>query len=128
MAMLSSIAVVLMTGGVAASVTNVGTYEREQMGRRLFALIGNGQPRPGSATTSGWRIQVGTFRSRGSALARLGATVRRVPELAAADAQTSSYGALTRARFAGLSDAASAEAMCVKVVAGGVGCFVLPPR
>lgn len=126
--MLSSITVVLMTGGVAASVNDVGVQERERLGRSLFGLIGDTRGQAGSAASGGWRIQVGTFRSKDSAIAKLEETVRLVPELAAANARTSVYGRLIRARFVGLPDAASARAICAKVAAGGAGCFVLPPR
>lgn len=128
LATLASVTAVLMTGGVAASVTDVGARERERLGQSLFGLVGYPRTQPGFTTSGGWRIQVGTFRSRSGALARLEATVRSVPELAQASAQPSAFGSLTRARFVGLPDATIADAMCAKVVASGTACFVLPPR
>lgn len=128
LAVLSSVTAVLITGGVAAAVTNVGTDQRERLELGLLGLIGGGKPPPNFATSGGWRIQVGTFRSRAGAVARLGETVRNVPELAAAGIRLSPYGALTRAQFVGLPDAASAAAMCAKVVARGTGCYVLQLR
>jgi hypothetical protein len=125
MATLSSLVAVLMTGAVAASVTDVGTRQREQLGQSLRELIGD---KPVAGGTSGWRVQVGTFRSRAAAVAKLDATARAVPELAGADAAAQSFGALTRARFVGLPDERSAAAACAKIVAGGAGCYVLPPR
>ena len=128
LATLSSVMVVVMTGGVAASIKDVATQERERLGQSLFGMVGDMRAQATFAGSSGWRIQVGTFRSQDTALARLEETVRLVPELARAGARTSTYGALVRARFVGLPDAASARAMCAKVAASGVGCFVLPPR
>jgi hypothetical protein len=128
LATLSSLAAVLMTGAMAATLSDVGAQQRERLGQGLFELISNDRPQPHFATSGGWRIQVGTFRSRSGALARLQATARDVPELARAGAQPSLYGALTRARFVGLPDEASADALCAKVEASGVGCFVLRPR
>ena len=117
----------MMTGAVASSVANVGSQEREQFGQSLFGLVGDTQERPRVEASGGWRIQIGTFRSRDSAVARLEATARNVPELATAGIEPSPHGALTRARFVGLPDAASARAMCNKIVANGGSCFVLPP-
>lgn len=125
---LSSVIVVLTTGGVAGAVKDIGTREREQLRQSLFGIVDEARGRESFASLGGWRIQVGTFRSKDSALARLKLTTRRVPELVHAGARTSAYGALVRARFVGLPDAASASAICTKVVASGVGCFVLPPR
>lgn len=119
---------VSMTGGLAASVNEVGARQRARLEQRLFALIGREASPPSYATSGGWRVQVGTFRSRDTALSRIDAIVRSVPELATAGAETSSYGRLTRSRFVGLPDEASAKAICAKVTAGGVGCYVLPPR
>lgn len=124
---LSSVTAMIMMGGVAASVRNVGTQQRERLGQSLFGLVGNAQAQPTFGTSGGWRIQVGTFSSRDGALARLEATVRSVPELAEAGAQPSPYGALTRAQFVGLPDVASADAMCARIIASGTGCFTLPP-
>lgn len=117
-----------MTGAVAASINNVGALQRERLGQKLMVLLGGGKPAPGFASTGGWRIQVGTFRTREAALTRLDETIASVPELAKAGAQPSSYGSLTRARFVGLPDEASAGAICARVEASGTGCFVLPPR
>jgi len=128
LATLSSLAAVMMTGAVAATVSEVGAQERARLGYRLFELIGNARSQPDSATSSGWQIQVGTFRSVSGALARLEATARNVPELAKARPQPSPLGGLTRARFVGLPDEASANAVCAKVKASGTGCFVLIPR
>jgi hypothetical protein len=146
MAIIASAGVLGLTGGLSALLSGFAAKQRDLLGEGLRDLTATEKrpaaeslpsavvpssappstPTPKEAAAH-WRIQIGTFRSKGAAVGHLRTTATRLPELTLYSLQTEPYGGNTRARISGIAGAERARQLCARVLEAGSGCYIVPP-
>ncbi|NIJ08001.1 cell division septation protein DedD [Sphingomonas vulcanisoli] len=77
--------------------------------------------------TGGWRVQLAAVASPAAAESEWVRLKRKAPDLAALDHAAVPSGSMTRLQAVGIASKAEASALCQKLVAAGLGCFVVAP-
>ena len=82
---------------------------------------------PAHTTTGGWRVQLAAVSSPAAAESEWKRLKMKAPDLAALDHAAVPAGAMTRLQATGIATRAEANALCQKLFAAGLGCFVVAP-